>query len=187
MDWIFPGFCRDVWGAGAEARSSPPRRPPLVICHFPIGADVPEALARQLQVHTVEMRLADLPASLFSGFHQLSGDGEQVFGNDSVGDARDCVHRQEIAVIGLAETSGDMPPIAGLEPDVHYRNGVVRGDAGERRSGSLRAIPAPCELSVMNGSRLVRTPAAVPDRNITIAVGLYGALNATPRAPFVGL
>ena len=75
------------------------------------------------------MRLADLPPSLVGGFHQLSCDGEQVFGNDSVGDARECVHRQEAAVIGLDETSGDEPPFAGFEPDVHYRNGCVEGDA----------------------------------------------------------
>ena len=75
------------------------------------------------------MRLADLPPSLVGGFHQLSCDGEQVFGNDSVGDARECVHRQEAAVIGLDETSGDKPPFAGLEPDVHQPSAGVRNDA----------------------------------------------------------
>ncbi|MCM2503528.1 hypothetical protein NDN16_07530 [Aureimonas altamirensis] len=75
------------------------------------------------------MRLAHLPAALACGFHQLARDGQQIFGNDPMGDAHECIHRQEIAVFGLDETSGDVSPFAGLEPDVHQAIADARGDA----------------------------------------------------------
>ena len=88
-----------------------------------------DALPCELKPHPVELRLADLPAPLSCCLHQLARDEKQVFGNDSVGNARECIHRQEIAVFRLDETSGDKPPFAGLEPDVHQPSAGVRNDA----------------------------------------------------------